>query len=481
MVPFTPYPGLKLDVHKLEGTLKYTLFRNDMQIAKSEISEFETDGDEPVTLIKTENGQPQGTCISAVGINMVLIKNPGRLKLEFEGKSGGCGSWIFEGIQHGGRSVGTQTDGVVMKEIGVQKFAVETKDMEIQTNAVGTNDAHVRITGLEARMPTSTMEMQDTGVQTNLLPGELCAAGQNRPDNKQGTEDDSVDRMDILKHLYLEGGRGDMFERIHIDLETREFFFGGFLGSKQRFREDMKFVSARTTTAAVSMDQFLEAVRTCLPGMDTPSPERPTRGSKYVDYSTTDTENEVSEGEESESKGEDTFSTTEEVVTSDEEGITMDEECIVSDEGSRQDAISDEVNTSIENATSYPATAPKLNGVPYPKAVPFPKEAPYINATTVHEPKPKRKTSDQDLDDRHNGYTLNDLRKKRQKLQSHGQLQNVMLWYEMRELMYLDYKIPKVEQAQSEARTPNQSIIHVRVAMRHCLRARILRCLSTAP
>jgi hypothetical protein len=84
-------PGLKLSVYQLDGTLKCTLLRTGKasivcDIDKSDLS----DKDDP------PNSYSES--ITAVGIQLRLLKNDGVVKVEFSGSDGAEARWTFNGL-----------------------------------------------------------------------------------------------------------------------------------------------------------------------------------------------------------------------------------------------------------------------------------------------------------------------------------------------------------------------------------------------
>jgi hypothetical protein len=135
------HPGLQFYIIKIDGTLKYSFSWNRKTAKKYEISDIDFEG---ITgdHIKEEQGAGEllavGTEASAVGLQILLVKNEGTLNMEFKGKSGGHASWTFEGLQEvkGGSvyaNAGIQTNRTPAKETGTQTIPTKQCSVLVQT------------------------------------------------------------------------------------------------------------------------------------------------------------------------------------------------------------------------------------------------------------------------------------------------------------------------------------------------------------
>jgi hypothetical protein len=139
-------PGLQLYVHRLLGTLRYTLTIAGRAPKHFELSDEEFANTSPQ--VKSESTRNlQGTEASAVGLELRLVKNDDVLDMEFEGRNGGMAEWRFVGLQEQGRIVGvagTQTKGPSMVEGGVQTDGVAVVTVGVQTMKARVGDVGVQ-------------------------------------------------------------------------------------------------------------------------------------------------------------------------------------------------------------------------------------------------------------------------------------------------------------------------------------------------
>ncbi|KAF2659340.1 hypothetical protein K491DRAFT_675791 [Lophiostoma macrostomum CBS 122681] len=139
------YPGLQFYIVKIDGTLKYSILRNGKAAKNYEISETDFKEDENSHIKKEQEADElviTGTEASAVGLRILLIKNEGRLTMEFEGKSGGHASWTFERLREvkGGSvyaNAGIQTNATPAKESGTQTTPTKQCSVSLQTDITG--------------------------------------------------------------------------------------------------------------------------------------------------------------------------------------------------------------------------------------------------------------------------------------------------------------------------------------------------------
>jgi hypothetical protein len=148
--------GLRFYLLELRGSLKYTLTRPDKTPKVYEICDSDLDDGSSSENSNTEEPKKlkSGLDVSAVGIQLRLIKNDGVLKIEFEGRDGAAADWTFHGLAliEGGRMVAaaaTQTD--------VEARMVESRHEESQTDIVATQSIGCQ---------TSAVRTSSTGVQT---------------------------------------------------------------------------------------------------------------------------------------------------------------------------------------------------------------------------------------------------------------------------------------------------------------------------
>ena len=94
-------PGLQFELFELHGSLTYTFTRAGgrpaVQNVLSDLDLVDLTRDED-----SEDGMPQpkkpGLDASAVGIRVRVLKNDGRLQLDFEARDGGSAKWVFDGL-----------------------------------------------------------------------------------------------------------------------------------------------------------------------------------------------------------------------------------------------------------------------------------------------------------------------------------------------------------------------------------------------
>jgi hypothetical protein len=93
-------PGLQFELFELHGSLTYTFTRAGRPAVQNVLSELDL-----VDLTRdedSEDGMPQpkkpGLDASAVGIQVRVLKNDGRLQLDFEARDGGSAKWVFDGL-----------------------------------------------------------------------------------------------------------------------------------------------------------------------------------------------------------------------------------------------------------------------------------------------------------------------------------------------------------------------------------------------
>lgn len=93
-------PGLQFELFKLHGSLTYTFTRAGRPAVQNVLSDLDL-----VDLTRdedSEDGMPQpkkpGLDASAVGIEVRVLKNDGRLQLDFEARDGGSAKWVFDGL-----------------------------------------------------------------------------------------------------------------------------------------------------------------------------------------------------------------------------------------------------------------------------------------------------------------------------------------------------------------------------------------------
>jgi hypothetical protein len=100
-----PHNGLQFQILKLEGSLTVSLFFNDKRVSKSEMSDIDTS-------VKEEPWEVSGPQVTAVGLEILLIKNNGTLELEYMGDTGASGSWSFNRLDHDEKSMMVATAGM---------------------------------------------------------------------------------------------------------------------------------------------------------------------------------------------------------------------------------------------------------------------------------------------------------------------------------------------------------------------------------
>ena len=93
-------PGLQFELFELHGSLTYTFTRAGRPAVQNVLSDLDL-----VDLTRdedSEDGMPQpkkpGLDASAVGIHVGVLKNDGRLQLDFEARDGGSAKWVFDGL-----------------------------------------------------------------------------------------------------------------------------------------------------------------------------------------------------------------------------------------------------------------------------------------------------------------------------------------------------------------------------------------------
>lgn len=108
-------PGLQFHVFKLHGKLDYSLTIPNKATKKFELSEDDFNiPDLPPTA--TPKDIATGLHISAVGLELTIVRNTGSLHMHFEGPEGGVGDWTFQNLLQTSRaselcaSAGTQTN-----------------------------------------------------------------------------------------------------------------------------------------------------------------------------------------------------------------------------------------------------------------------------------------------------------------------------------------------------------------------------------
>lgn len=113
----TPYNGLQFYISKLDGCLTFSLFINGKRVSKSEIWGIDKSQKEEVQ-------NCTGTEVTAIGLELLLIKNDGTLELRFLGDTGSSVSWVFNGLELDSKGAmvamtNTQTDVVAMRDVEV--------------------------------------------------------------------------------------------------------------------------------------------------------------------------------------------------------------------------------------------------------------------------------------------------------------------------------------------------------------------------
>lgn len=102
---------------------------------------------------------------------MRIIKNDGRLAMEYEGKSGGRASLVFEGLNmiHKGKMyaiASTQTSTAIMKEHGIQTEGVKFKQEAVQMEAFTMKNI-----GIQTEM-IMTKEVQEAAESSHSIDKE---------------------------------------------------------------------------------------------------------------------------------------------------------------------------------------------------------------------------------------------------------------------------------------------------------------------
>jgi hypothetical protein len=246
----TPHNGLQLSICKLAGTLSFSLTINGKRVSKSEISDIDTS-------VKEEIPIGLGTLVTAVGLELFLIKNDGTLELEFLGDTGGIGNWRFKGLAQEERIVmvaaaGMQAESAHMKEKEMQNESIATQELGMQTETVVTNEMKIQMhqqvsCSVGTQTDTAAIVKEPSTGKKRKQPFQPYIA------NKRARSAKSSDPWP--KHLYAECSRktpdfkgGDGL--LHIDLENGKVWFEGVYGtSKYTECLEKKQVDLRDTSS----------------------------------------------------------------------------------------------------------------------------------------------------------------------------------------------------------------------------------------
>ena len=207
--------------------------------------------------MKEEIPNRLGTFITAVGLELILIKNDGTLELNFLGDTGGSGNWRFRGLAQDEKIVmvaaaGVQTESAHMEEKEMQTESIATQELGMQTETVATREMEVQ---------TNQLVSCSIGMQTDTVAlGKEPSTGEKRKQPSQPYIADKRARSTTNsnswpKHIYAECSRktpdfkgGDGL--LHIDLESAKVWFEGVYGtSKYAECVEKKQVDLRDTTS----------------------------------------------------------------------------------------------------------------------------------------------------------------------------------------------------------------------------------------
>jgi hypothetical protein len=226
----SPYNGLQFQIIKLDGCLTVTLSLNGKRASKLEISYIDTS-------VKEEPWKSSGAQVTAVGLEMLLIKNNGTLELEYVGDTGASGSWRFNGLDHDEKSMmvataGMQTEAPNVKEVEVQTERAILKEVNVQTETVVTKALGVQ-TDRPVVYSTSTQTERSTSSKSpNRAKKRKLSPKPYVPNNRAKSTTSSAPWP---KHLFMEccrtvpafkGPQGIL----HLDLELAEVWFNGSYG-----------------------------------------------------------------------------------------------------------------------------------------------------------------------------------------------------------------------------------------------------------
>jgi hypothetical protein len=190
--------------------------------------------------VKEEIPTRLGTLVTAVGLELFLIKNDGTLELEFLGDTGGIGNWRFKGLAQEERMVmvaaaGMQTESAHTKEKKMQTESIATKELGIQTETVVTREMEVQMhqqagCSIGTQTDTAAIAKEPSTGKKRKQPFQPYIA------NKRARSAKGSDPWP--KHLYAECSRktpdfkgGDGL--LHIDLESAKVWFEGVYGTSK--------------------------------------------------------------------------------------------------------------------------------------------------------------------------------------------------------------------------------------------------------
>ncbi|KAF9699195.1 hypothetical protein EKO04_003275 [Ascochyta lentis] len=139
-------PGLRFVLYKLKGSLTYTHARDGKPAKQYNISDadFEETSCSQGDDAETSRLPRSGVHASAVGCQLLLIKNEGVLQITFEGKMGASANWTFRGLDSG-------TGNAILASAGTQTY---------------TDPDHCIACRHKMVVPSS---IQDTGTQTDTM------------------------------------------------------------------------------------------------------------------------------------------------------------------------------------------------------------------------------------------------------------------------------------------------------------------------
>lgn len=251
-----PHNGLQYQILKLDGSLVVILCVNGKRVSKSEISDIDTS-------VKEEHSDIGGARITAVGLEILLIKNNGSLEFEYVGDAGGSGSWTFDGLDMDVKSrmvatAGMQTDTMTTKDRGEQTKTMSTSDMGLQTEPAIAKEVGVQTIPLVVcSISTQTHQAPD--------PKELGTGSKRKSQtqkyvpNKRAKSNTSPKPWP--KHLFMEcqrdipefKGTGGI---LHLDLESAKMWFEGTSGSKHAECIEKKQVNLHEATSEYFENAF---------------------------------------------------------------------------------------------------------------------------------------------------------------------------------------------------------------------------------
>ncbi|EAT91685.2 hypothetical protein SNOG_00190 [Parastagonospora nodorum SN15] len=92
-------------VRELNGTLTYTFKLGDKPTRTFELdgADFEASTSEPADDVDFNMA---GTAVSAVGLDIKLVKNDGIIEMQYQGEGGNTAEWAFDGLQETSRQSG---------------------------------------------------------------------------------------------------------------------------------------------------------------------------------------------------------------------------------------------------------------------------------------------------------------------------------------------------------------------------------------